>query len=542
MSNSSTVKNSLKHTVAKGFLWASMSNIVCQLFTLLFGIYLARILGPDDYGPIGMLAIFSAIAGSLQDSGFVVALANRKEVTNDDYNAVFWFNILISLLMYALLYVCAPFIASFFNQPILVGLSRYNFLGFVVAGFGIAPSAYLFRELKVKQKSIALILSIVISGIVGVALALKGYSYWGIATQSITYVLVRTVVCWYFTPWRPSFKVNFAPLRYLFAFSYRILITNIFQRFNWNIFSFILGKFYTRTDVGNYTKSAEWFNMGSEVVNGMVNAVAQPVLAKVVDDCERQLRVFRKIKKIVVLVHCPILLNPRQYRMMYAQQFLDTFKGYDVMILAGHSHADSSIRRTYNGKEMIQNVHASTSGTFWYTPWSCDGTPGGSVAYHFGGERISRDYVGWGEAKGKKYLAYDNVDNKWNYRISKFTGDGITHYHDLIKSHVKNEAAVLVNVFGAYECKFTESTGGTGRATNKVYDLNFRDWHWAEFEKNMNGEAPEGHRVQNASHQRPRKGAPHTWRYIPADPTAVITVEAKDVFGNVIAEFEVKAK
>lgn len=249
-----------------------------------------------------------------------------------------------------------------------------------------------------------------------------------------------------------------------------------------------------------------------------------------------------KIKKIVVLVHCPILLNPRQYRMMYAQQFLDTFKGYDVMILAGHSHADSSIRRTYNGKEMIQNVHASTSGTFWYTPWSCDGTPGGSVAYHFGGERISRDYVAWGEAKGKKYLAYDNVDNKWNYRISKFTGDGITHYHDLIKSHVKNEAAVLVNVFGAYECKFTESTGGTGRATNKVYDLNFRDWHWAEFEKNMNGEAPEGHRVQNASHQRPRKGAPHTWRYIPADPTAVITVEAKDVFGNVIAEFEVKAK
>lgn len=309
MSNSSTSKNSLKHTVAKGFLWASMSNIVCQLFTLLFGIYLARILGPDDYGPIGMLAIFSAIAGSLQDSGFVVALANRKEVTNDDYNAVFWFNILISLLMYALLYVCAPFIASFFNQPILVGLSRYNFLGFVVAGFGIAPSAYLFRELKVKQKSIALILSIVISGIVGVALALKGYSYWGIATQSITYVLVRTVVCWYFTPWRPSFKVNFAPLRYLFAFSYRILITNIFQRFNWNIFSFILGKFYTRTDVGNYTKSAEWFNMGSEVVNGMVNAVAQPVLAKVVDDCERQLRVFRKMLRFTAFVSFPLMLG-----------------------------------------------------------------------------------------------------------------------------------------------------------------------------------------------------------------------------------------
>lgn len=301
--------HNLKQTVAKGMLWGGLSNSVCQLLSLVFGIYLARVLGPDDYGPIGMLAIFTAIAGSLQDSGFVAAIANRKTVGHDDYNAVFWFNILISLFMYVVLYACAPLIAEFFNQPILVDLSRYNFLGFVVAGFGIAPSAYLFRELKVKQKSIALMLAISISGLTGIAMALNGYSYWGIATQGIVYVLVRTLVCWYFTPWRPSFKVNFAPLRYLFAFSYRLLITNLFQRFNWNIFSFILGKFYTRSDVGNYTKSAEWFNMGGEVVNGMVNAVAQPVLAKVVDDNERQLRVFRKMLRFTAFVAFPLMLG-----------------------------------------------------------------------------------------------------------------------------------------------------------------------------------------------------------------------------------------
>lgn len=300
--------NNLKHTVAKGFLWGGMSNAVCQILSLFFGIFLARILTPSDYTPIGMLAIFSAIAGSLQDSGFVVAIANRKKVGHDDYNAVFWFNILISLFMYGVLYACAPLIADFFNEPVLVKLSRYNFLGFVVAAFGIAPSAYLFRELKVKQKSIALMLSIAFSGIVGIAMALNGYSYWGIATQSIVYVLVRTIVCWYFTPWRPSFKVNFAPLRYLFAFSYRLLITNVFQRFNWNIFSFILGKFY-KADVGNYTKAAEWFNMGGEVVNGMVNAVSQPVLAKVVEDNERQLRVFRKMLRFTVFVAFPLMLG-----------------------------------------------------------------------------------------------------------------------------------------------------------------------------------------------------------------------------------------
>ena len=309
MTTTGSKEKSLKHTVAKGFLWGGMSNAVCQLFSLLFGVYLARILGPGDYGPIGMLAIFSAIAGSLQDSGFVAAIANRKSVTHDDYNAVFWFNILISLFMYGVLFMCAPLIADFFNQPVLVDLARYNFLGFVVAGFGIAPSAYLFRELKVKQKSIALILSIVVSGAVGIIMALNGYSYWGIATQSIVYVLVRTIVCWYFTPWRPTMKVNFAPLKYLFAFSYRLLVTNIFQRFNWNIFSFILGKFYTRDDVGNYTKAAEWFNMGGEVVNGMVNAVGQPALAKVADDRDRQLRVFRKMLRFTAFVSFPALLG-----------------------------------------------------------------------------------------------------------------------------------------------------------------------------------------------------------------------------------------
>ena len=309
MTKESAGHSSLKQTVAKGMLWGGLSNSVCQLLSLLFGIYLARILGPDDYGPIGMLAIFTAIAGSLQDSGFVAAIANRKTVTHDDYNAVFWFNIIISLLMYAVLFFCAPLIADFFNQPVLVDLARYNFLGFVVAGFGIAPSAYLFRELKVKQKSIALILAISISGAVGIVMALNGNSYWGIATQSIVYVLVRTVVCWYFTPWRPTLKVNFAPLRYLFAFSYRLLITNLFQRFNWNIFSFILGKYYNRADVGNYTKSAEWFNMGGEIVNGMVNAVAQPVLAKVVDDSERQLRVFRKMLRFTAFVAFPLMFG-----------------------------------------------------------------------------------------------------------------------------------------------------------------------------------------------------------------------------------------
>ena len=301
--------DTLKNAVAKSFLWGGMSNAVCQLLSVLFGVYLARILGPDDYGPIGMLAIFNAIASSLQDSGFVAAIANRKSVGHDDYNAVFWFSVITSFIIYAVLYAAAPFIADFFNQPVLLWLARFNFTAFVINGFSVAFSAYLFRDLKVKQRSIAAVLALFFSGVIGIAFAANGYSYWGISMQLITYVLVRLLVYLYYTPWRPTLKVRFYPLRYLFAFSYKLLITNIFQKINWNVFSFVLGKFYTRTDVGNYSKAADWFRMGSDMVNVMVNTVAQPVLARVVDDNERQLRVFRKMLRFTAFISFPLLFG-----------------------------------------------------------------------------------------------------------------------------------------------------------------------------------------------------------------------------------------
>ena len=188
--------DTLKNAVAKSFLWGGLSNAVCQLLSIFFGVYLARLLGPEDYGPVGMLAIFNALATSLQDSGFVAAIANRKKVEHDDYNAVFWFSIITSVVIYVLLYTGAPLIADFFNQPILLWLARFNFLAFVLNGLGVASSAYLFRELKVKQRSIAAVLALLVSGVAGILFAVNGYSYWGISAQAIIYTLVRLIVYW----------------------------------------------------------------------------------------------------------------------------------------------------------------------------------------------------------------------------------------------------------------------------------------------------------------------------------------------------------
>lgn len=146
-------EQSLKDKTAKGLFWGGLSNGMQQLLNLIFGIALARILDAEDYGMIGMLSIFSLIASTLQESGFTAALANKKNISHEDYNAVFWFSLFTSGLLYILLFFLSPYIAEFYHTPALIPLARYTFLGFFIASLGIAHNAYLFRNLKSKTES-----------------------------------------------------------------------------------------------------------------------------------------------------------------------------------------------------------------------------------------------------------------------------------------------------------------------------------------------------------------------------------------------------
>ena len=303
------MSESLKDKTAKGLLWGGISNGIQQLLNLFFGIFLARLLTPDDYGMVGMLSIFTLIAGSIQESGFTAALANKKEIKHEDYNAVFWFSISTSLCIYTLLFFCAPLIAQFFNQPELTSLARYSFIGFVISSTGVAQNAYMFRNLMVRQKAQSIIIGLLVSGTIGVTLAYHGYSYWGIATQSLTYVITVMTCYWFFSPWRPTFHFNLKPLRGMISFSSKMLATNIFNHLNNNIFSIILGKFYSEKEVGFYNQANKWNYMGHSLVSGMINGVAQPVLAQVTDDKERQLRVFRKMMRFTAFVSFPAMFG-----------------------------------------------------------------------------------------------------------------------------------------------------------------------------------------------------------------------------------------
>lgn len=302
-------EETLKQKTARGLFWGFINNGSMQFLNLLFGIFLGRILSPEDYGMVGMLTIFSLIAGSLQESGFIAALANKKEVKHEDYNAVFWFSSSISFCLYWILFFCAPLIADFYNEPKLIPLARFAFLGFFISSLGIIPSAYLFRNLLVRQRSIATILALGTSGIVGVTLAYNGFSYWSLATQSLVYITILTTYVWLICPWRPTLKWSFHPIREMLGFSSKLLFTNIFTHINNNLFSVVLGRFYGEKEVGQFNQANSWNYRGHSLISGMVGGVAQPVFAQINNDSERQVRAFRKMLRFTAFVSFPAMLG-----------------------------------------------------------------------------------------------------------------------------------------------------------------------------------------------------------------------------------------
>jgi O-antigen/teichoic acid export membrane protein len=309
---------SLKEKTAKGLFWGGMNNGVQQLLGLAFGIILGRLLDPSDYGMTAMLAVFSVIANELQSSGFKTGLINLKAPTHNDYNAVFWFNILAGAAIYVVLWFCAPLIANYYHQPKLIPLSRYVFLGFVFSSFGMAQSAYLTKQMQIKQIAKCGMTATLTSSIVSVILAALGFGYWALATQYLMYIAVNTLLLWFFSPWRPTFLqftvyslrfTVYEPLRRLFPFSVRIMLSAIFTQLNNNIMNLLLGRYYGETNTGHYNQAYQWSSKCFLLVGNMLKQIDQTVLVGLDDERERQLAVLRKMMRFTAFISFPLLFG-----------------------------------------------------------------------------------------------------------------------------------------------------------------------------------------------------------------------------------------
>lgn len=303
--------DNLKEKTAKGLLWGALNSSTMQVLNLVFGIFLARMLSPHDYGIVGVLAIFSLIAGNLQSSGFTQGLTNIKQPTANDYNSVFWFNISVSIVCYVILFFCAPLIAWFFHSDELIPLSRFVFLGFLISSFGITRNAIMFKKIMARERAMTGFTSLLISGACGIVLAYNGMAYWSLAWQSVLFVLIQNICRYYYTRkmWKPSLRVDFTPIKKMFPFSVKILITTIINTINNNVLTFIFGNLFPMKTVGNFSQAMKWDTMAYTTISGTIEQVAQPILVEIADDKDRELRVFRKMMRFTAFLVFPCLFG-----------------------------------------------------------------------------------------------------------------------------------------------------------------------------------------------------------------------------------------
>ena len=301
--------DNLKEKTAKSIAWGAVNNGTTQVLNLIFGIVLARKLSEADYGIVALITIFTAVASCLQSAGFSQALANLKPPTFRDYNAVYWFNVLAGFSMYAILFLCAPLLAYFFELPILTDVSRLAFLAIPLSALGIVPNAKLWIELRNRELAIAAIVSLVLSGSVGMWLAFHHYGYWSLVWQQIIFIGANTLIKYYFTRWIPRLPIDFEPIRRMFGFSSKLLLTNILTVISQQVQTFIFGKMLPINTVGQFSQANKWNTMGHSFISNTMAQVAQPVLTNADNEEGRQERVFRKMLRFTSLVCFPLMFG-----------------------------------------------------------------------------------------------------------------------------------------------------------------------------------------------------------------------------------------
>lgn len=301
--------DNLKEKTAKGLFWGALNNGSTQVLNLLIGIFLGQLLTPAEYGIVGVLTIFTAVAGCLQASGFTQGLINLKSPTDRDYNSVFWFNISASIILYTILFFCAPLIARYFKQPCLVEVSRVVFLVLPISALGIVYHAYLVKNMMNREIAILAFWALSISGITGIVLAFNDFSYWSLVCQQLIYIIVLNIGRYYYVKWRPSFHIDFGPVRQMFNFCVKLLVTNVINTLNQHLLTFIFGGMFPIHTVGNYSQANKWNSMAHSTISNTIGQITQTVFVSVSDEQDRELHVFRKLLRFTAFLSFPAMFG-----------------------------------------------------------------------------------------------------------------------------------------------------------------------------------------------------------------------------------------
>ena len=293
---------SLKNKTIKGVGWSAVDNFVQFGVTFVVSIVLARLLSPDDYGLIGIVTIFTAVCATIINGGFTNALIRKKEATEDDYNTAFIVNMGLSILLYAVIFLCSPFIAGFFRREELVALTRVASLGMIIGALALVQQTRLTKRIDFKTQTKITIIASLSSGIIGIGMALMDYGVWALVAQTLFSQGFRTVFLWYYNKWIPRLHFSSASFHELFGFGWKMMASGVLDTVWKELYQVVVGRFYSPAALGQYTRAKQFSQLFSSNLTSVVQRVTFPVLSNIQDDKARMISGYRKIIKTTMFV------------------------------------------------------------------------------------------------------------------------------------------------------------------------------------------------------------------------------------------------
>lgn len=296
------MSQSLKDKTVKGVAWSGIDNVVQMGVTFVVSIVLARLLSPDDYGLLGLIAVFTAVCQTLINGGFITALIRKKDATEDDYNTVFIMNFSMSLLLYAIVFLCSPLIADFFGREELVALTRVSSLGMVIGALALVQRARLTKRIDFKTQTKITFTASVTSGMVGITMALLGFGVWALVVQQLTTQSLNTILLWSFNKWVPKLRFSSKSFHELFGFGWKMMLSGLLDTVWKELYQVVVGKFYSPATLGQYTRAKQFSQLFSSNLTAVIQRVTYPVLSNIQDDKERMISAYRRIIKTTMFI------------------------------------------------------------------------------------------------------------------------------------------------------------------------------------------------------------------------------------------------
>ena len=295
-------EQSLKDKTVKGVGWSAIDNVAQYAVSFIVSIVLARLLSPEDYGLLGIIAIFTAVCTALINGGFVSALIRKKDASEDDYNTAFIVNFGMSLLLYTIIFFCAPAISRFFGRDELIALTRVSSLGMIIGALALVQQARLTKRIDFKTQTKITLIAAISSGVVGITMAALGFGVWALVAQSLTSNLLRTILLLFFNKWVPQFCFSKKSFKELFGYGWKMMVSGVLDTTWKELYQLVVGKFYSPADLGQYTRAKGFSQLFSSNLTNIIQRVTFPVLSNIQDDKTRMVAAYRRIIKTTMFI------------------------------------------------------------------------------------------------------------------------------------------------------------------------------------------------------------------------------------------------